>query len=90
MLIHAEEKPYAKSIHTEEEPHIYDFILVRIKENPVHISFPLSNLLVKINYIMFTETLGRKVIADVMNKSSLFILFCRINADFHQRATFIL
>ena len=28
MLIHTEEKPYGKSIHTGEEPYIYDFIIV--------------------------------------------------------------
>ena len=27
MLIHTEEKPYGKSIHTGEEPYIYDFII---------------------------------------------------------------
>ena len=29
MLIHIEEKLYDKSIHTGEEPFIYDFIIVR-------------------------------------------------------------
>ena len=68
MLIHAEEKPYGKSIHTEEEHHIYDFIIVRLNENPVHKSYPLPILLVKINHILFTETLGRRVFANSMNK----------------------
>ena len=30
MLIHTEEKPYGKSIHTGEEPCIYDFIIVSL------------------------------------------------------------
>ena len=28
ILIHTEEKPYDKSVHTGEEPYIYDFITV--------------------------------------------------------------
>ena len=35
-------------------------------------------------------TLGFKGIANLMLKSSLFILFCENDADFHQIATFIL
>ena len=30
ILIHTEEKPYDKSVHTGEEPYIYDFIIVRL------------------------------------------------------------
>ena len=30
ILIHTEEKPYGKSIHTGEEPFIYDFIFVSL------------------------------------------------------------
>ena len=28
MLIHTEEKPYDKSVHTREETYIYDFIII--------------------------------------------------------------
>ena len=89
MYSHTEEKPYDKSIYTGEEPHIYDFISVSSTSNSVHKSYPLSNLLVKL-IILFTETVGHKVNAYSMLKSSLFILFCKSDADFHQRATFIL
>ena len=34
ILIHTEEKPHDKSVHTGEEPHIYDFIIVRIINKP--------------------------------------------------------
>ena len=34
-LIHTEEKPYDKSVHTGEEPYIYDFIIVRLINKPV-------------------------------------------------------
>ena len=30
ILIHTEEKPYDKSVHTGEEPYIYDFIIVKV------------------------------------------------------------
>ena len=30
ILIHIEEKPYDKSVHTGEEPYIYDFIIVSL------------------------------------------------------------
>ena len=30
MLIYTEKKPYGKSIHTGEEPYIYDFINVSL------------------------------------------------------------
>ena len=29
-LIHTEEKPYDKSVHTREGPYIYDFIIVSL------------------------------------------------------------
>ena len=34
MLIHTEEKPYDKSVHTWEEPYIYDFIIVSLINKP--------------------------------------------------------
>ena len=34
ILIHTEEKPYDKSVHTGEEPSIYDFIIVRLINKP--------------------------------------------------------
>ena len=34
ILIHTEEKPYDKSVHTGEEPYIYDFIVVRLINKP--------------------------------------------------------
>ena len=33
-LIHTEEKPYDKSVHTGEEPYIFDFIIVRLIYRP--------------------------------------------------------
>ena len=30
ILIHTEEKPYDKSVHTGEEPYIYDLTIVRL------------------------------------------------------------
>ena len=33
MLIHTEEKPYGKSIHTGEELYFYDFIIVSFIKN---------------------------------------------------------
>ena len=43
------------------------------------------------NYPFWSQiTLGFKGIANLMLKSSLFILFCETDADFHQIATFIL
>ena len=47
---HTEEKPYDKSVHTGEEPYIYDFTIVRLINKPVSQNNPLSNLLVKINH----------------------------------------
>ena len=34
ILIHTEEKPYDKSVHSGEEPYIYDFIIVRLINKP--------------------------------------------------------
>ena len=34
ILINTEEKPYDKSVHTGEEPYIYDFIIVRLINKP--------------------------------------------------------
>ena len=34
ILIHTEEKPYDKSVHTGEEPYIYDFIIVCLFNKP--------------------------------------------------------
>ena len=34
ILIHTEEKPYDKSVHTGEEPYIYDFIIVGLINKP--------------------------------------------------------
>ena len=33
-LIHTEEKPYDKSVHTGEEPYIYVFKIVRLINKP--------------------------------------------------------
>ena len=32
ILIHTEENPYDKSVHTGEEPYIYDFIIVKVSK----------------------------------------------------------
>ena len=50
ILIHTEEKPYDKSVHTRDEPYIYDFIIVRLINILLHKNNTLSNLLVKINH----------------------------------------
>ena len=34
ILIHTEEKPYDKSVHTGEEPYIYGFIIVILIDKP--------------------------------------------------------
>ena len=93
MLIHTEEKPSDKSIHTGEEPYIYDFIIesfIKKSRFTIYKNNPLSNLLVKIKLFCSQRTIGHKVIANSMQKSSLFILFCKTVADYHQRATFII
>ena len=33
-LIHTEEKPYDRSVHTGGDPYIYDFIIVSLVNNP--------------------------------------------------------
>ena len=62
MLIHTEEIPYGKSIHTGEEPYIYDITIVSLIKNPVHKKHSLSNLLVKINYFGHREFLAPNVL----------------------------
>ena len=56
------EKPYGKSIHTGEEPYIYDFIIVSFIKILVYRNNPLSNLLVKINYFVHGELLATKLL----------------------------
>ena len=34
ILIHREEKPYDKSVHTGEEPYVYDFTIVSLIYKP--------------------------------------------------------
>ena len=86
MWTHTVEKPCDLSIHTREDSYIFNFIVVRFikkqftKVNPVK---------AKINYLV-TETHGHKTIAYSMLKSSLIILFCIIDVDFHQIASFLL
>ena len=36
ILIHTEEKPYEKSVHTGEKSYIYDFIIVRLINKPAY------------------------------------------------------
>ena len=50
LLVHTEEKPYDKSVHTGEEPYIYDLIIVRLINKPASQNNPLSNVLVEINH----------------------------------------
>ena len=78
MSIQTEEKPYGKSIHTGEEPYIYD---ASLKSQFTKVT-TCQIYWLKLT-ILFTETLGHKVIANSMLKSSLFVLFIK-------RATFIL
>ena len=61
-IIHTEEKPYGKSIHTGEEPYIYGFIIVCFIKKTVYKNNPLSNLLVKINYFVHRELLATKLL----------------------------
>ena len=37
-----EEKPYDKSVHTGEEPYIYDFIFVRLVNKPASQKNPVK------------------------------------------------
>ena len=89
MLIHTEEKSYDKSIHTGEEPYIYDFIIVSLIKKPVHKNTPCQTYWLKLT-VLVTENSWPKGIANSMLKSSLFILFCKTDTDVHQIATFIL
>ena len=89
MLTHTEEKPYGKSVHTGEEPFIYDFIIVSLFKNRFTRIIPCqTNWLKSTNWSQ--KTIGPKGIANVMLKYFLFILFCKTDADFHQIAIFIL
>ena len=56
MKIHTEEKSYGKSIHTEEEPYIYNIIIVSLIKSPVYKTYPLSNPLVKISHSVHMAT----------------------------------
>ena len=60
ILIHIEEKPYDKSVHTGEEPYIYGFIIVSLINNLVHKNKPLSNLLVIMNHFGHRVLLASK------------------------------
>ena len=62
ILIHTEEKPYDKSVHSGGEPYIYDFIIVSLINKPVRKDSPLSNLLVKINHFSHRDFLGIEVL----------------------------
>ena len=64
-----------------EEPHILDIIIVSFIKNTGHKTYLLSNPLLK---FCSQKPLNTKIFP--MCKSSLFILFCKTNADFHQRA----
>ena len=66
---------YDKSIHTGDEPHIYDFVIVMIIKTQFTKVTPCQTYWLKLT-ILFTETLGCNIIANSMLKSSLFILFC--------------
>ena len=57
-----QEKPYDKSVHTGEEPYIYDFIIVRLINKSASQKYPLSNLLVKINHFGHRYFLASKVL----------------------------
>ena len=61
-LIHTEEKPYDKSVHTGEEPYIYDFMIVSLINKPRSQNQTMSNLLVKINYFGRSELFASKVL----------------------------
>ena len=70
-------------------PYIYDFIIVRLINKPASQKYPCQIYLLKLT-ILVTDTLGFKGFANLILKSSLFILFCETDADFHQVVTFIL
>ena len=89
MLIHTEEKPYGKLIHTGKEPYIYDYIIVSLIKNQFTRITPCQTYWLKLN-ILVTENSWPIGFANLMLKSSLFILFCKTDADFHQIATFMI
>ena len=62
ILIHTEEKPYDKSVHTGEEPSIYDYITVSPVNKHDSREYPLSNLLVRINPFSHGERLASKIL----------------------------
>ena len=76
MLIHAEKKPYDKSIYTGEEPYICDFIIVSFIKKIVYKNNPLSNLLVKINYFVQRELLAPKLL--LIQCLNHICLFCSV------------
>ena len=76
MLIHAEKKPYDKSIYTGEEPYICDFIIVSFIKKIVYKKNPLSNLLVKINYFVQRELLAPKLL--LIQCLNHICLFCSV------------
>ena len=90
ILIHTEEKPYGKSVHTEEKPYIYDFVIVSLIDKPGSQKYPPFKPIVQSEPFWSQRALGFKGIANLMLKSSLFILLCEADADFRQIATFIL
>ena len=51
MLIHTEEKPYGKSIHTGEEPYIYDFIIVSFIKKLITRIISCQTYLLKLTYL---------------------------------------
>ena len=60
MLIYTEKKPYGKLIHTDEEPNIYDFIIVSLYKNLVYKNNPLSNL--QTNYFVHRGLFAAKLL----------------------------
>ena len=60
--MHTEEKPYDKSVHSGEEPYIYDFIIVSLINKIVHKNSPLSSLLFKINHFGHRDFLAPNVL----------------------------
>ena len=75
MWTHAEENPYGKSIHTREEPYIFDFIVASFIKKSSSQKLLLSNLKLTI----WSQKL-------LVSESSLIILFCKIDVDFHQKS----
>ena len=74
--IHTEEKPYGKSIHTGEEPYIFDFIIVSfIKKTRFTRITPVKPF--GSNQLLCSQrTIGCKVIDNSMLKSSC--SFCSV------------